>query len=256
MKITLSIVNAKAWLQGIEQDNDLADWAQGGELPTSFELPKPSFYPKAQLRRLSPFSKVVLHCLDLPEALNESLPLIFASRHGDLAQTVELIKGVATGEDLSPTQFTLSVHNATTGLFGIATKNTAETTTISAGEKTFSAGLLEAAMQAQLENTQVIYTYCDFPVPREYEAFEKLQPAHGITLVLSPLLPNDKANKDRPGKDKQARISLDLADMANIDSDNTNSTIESLAFLRAMYLVPEKKLLTCTPLCIELDWCA
>ncbi|WP_082627241.1 beta-ketoacyl synthase chain length factor [Colwellia sp. TT2012] len=76
---------------------------------------------RGQLRRLSPFSKIALHCLDMPAALKQNLPLIFASQHGDLAKTITLIKDAALGENLSPTKFSLSVHNATTGLFSIAT---------------------------------------------------------------------------------------------------------------------------------------
>ena len=41
-----------------------------------------------------------------------SLPLVFASRHGDLARTFAMLDGLARDEGLSPTQFGLSTHNA------------------------------------------------------------------------------------------------------------------------------------------------
>ena len=161
MKVNLKNINV--WLQGIDNAEQLSLWAENKlTLPEEFTAPKPSYYPKAQLRRLSPFSKVALHCLDMPQALEQNLPLVFASQHGDLAKTVKLIKDAALGEDLSPTQFALSVHNATTGLFGIASKNTAETTTISAGANSFLEGLIEASMQCQQSKSAVIYCYCDF----------------------------------------------------------------------------------------------
>ena len=184
MKVYINSINV--WLQGLNDATTLTLWANNKlSLPQEFIPPKPQYYPKGQLRRLSPFSKVALHCLDIPQALTQNLPLIFASQHGDLAKTVALIKDASVGEDLSPTQFALSVHNATTGLFSIATNNTAPTTTISAGNNTFIEGLIEAAMQCQQENMQVIYTYCDFDVPVEYRQFEECKPDRCITMILS-----------------------------------------------------------------------
>lgn len=184
MKVYISNINV--WLQGLSDASDLSLWANNKlPLPEEFTPPKPQYYPKGQLRRLSPFSKVAMHCLDIPQALSKNLPLVFASQHGDLAKTVKLIKDTALAEDLSPTQFALSVHNATTGLFSIATNNTAATTTISAGINSFLEGLIEASMQCQQLKTSVIYNYCDFDVPREYRQYEPQMPARCITLILS-----------------------------------------------------------------------
>lgn len=190
MKVYIKDINV--WLQGLDDVDALILWANGNKnLPKEFTPPKPQYYPKGQLRRLSPFSKVVLHCLDMPYALSQQLPFIFSSQHGDLAKTVTLIKDAAVSEDLSPTQFALSVHNATTGLFGITTDNIAPTTTISATENTFIEGLVEAMMQCQQENSPVIYAYCDFPVPEEYSQFEKNKPARCVAMILSPQSNND-----------------------------------------------------------------
>lgn len=185
MKVYINNINV--FLQGLAHSNELSLWANDKlSLPEEFTLPKPQYYPKNQLRRLSPFSKVALHCLDIPSALTENFPLVFASRHGDLAKTVKLIKDAAIGEDLSPTQFALSVHNATSGLFGIATNNTAATTTISAGKNTFIEGLVEASMQCQQTKNPVLYCYGDFDVPEEYRPYESHQAARCITLLLTP----------------------------------------------------------------------
>jgi len=184
MKVYINNINV--WLQGLSDASDLSLWANNKlPLPEEFTPPKPQYYPKGQLRRLSPFSKVAMHCLDIPQALSENLPLVFASQHGDLAKTVKLIKNTALAEDLSPTQFALSVHNATTGLFSIVTDNTAATTTISAGINSFLEGLIEASMQCQQQKYSVIYNYCDFDVPQEYRQYEPQIPARCITLILS-----------------------------------------------------------------------
>lgn len=221
MKVYINNINV--WLQGLSDTRDLALWASNKlSLPEDFTPPKPQYYPRVQLRRLSPFSRVAMHCLDMPQALSKNLPLVFASQHGDLAKTVTLIKNTALGEDLSPTQFALSVHNATTGLFSIATDNTAATTTISAGENTFLEGLVEASMQCQQEKTSVIYNYCDFDVPLEYRQYEQKKPARCITLILSSQ--NETNN--------QATIELALRN--NQSKAETTSDL-SLSFIKQFY---------------------
>ena len=224
MKVYLNSINV--WLQGIDDVNALTQWAKNSlHRPEAFIPPKPNYYPKNQLRRLSPFSKVVLHCLDLSQALTQDLPLIFASQHGDLAKTVNLIKNAAVGEELSPTQFALSVHNATTGLFSIATSNTAPTTTISAGKNTFCEGLVEALLQCQQENTAVIYSYCDFDIPKEYHQFDERKPARCITMILSPENTHESLSE----------LNFSMRDQTL----NTETTVESdlpLCFIRHFHL--------------------
>lgn len=223
MKIYIN--NFNGWLQGIDDPSELTSWAKGDLLlPDEFTPPKPQYYPKGQLRRLSPFSKVALHCLDIPNALTQNLPLIFASQHGDLAKTVKLIKDAARGEDLSPTQFALSVHNATTGLFSIATHNTAATTTISAGKNSFIEGLIEASMQSQQEKTSVIYSYCDFDVPTEYRQFEQHKPARCITMVLA----------SEHNSDNIAEINITLSSQTH--STDIEQSDFSIDFIRNFHL--------------------
>mgnify|MGYP000114213461 FL=1 len=224
MKVYINSINV--WLQGVDDTTNLALWANNDLiLPEEFVPPKPQYYPKGQLRRLSPYSKVVLNCLDIPQVLTQNLPLIFASQHGDLAKTVTLIKDAALGEDLSPTQFALSVHNATTGLFSIATDNTAPTTTISAGNNTFVEGLIEASMQCQQENTSVIYTYCDFDVPIEYRKFEERKPARCITTILS----------SEKNSDNLAAVHSTLDNQKFYSEEKSLSDL-SLKFIRNFYL--------------------
>ncbi|MEI6895110.1 MAG: beta-ketoacyl synthase chain length factor [Colwellia sp.] len=226
--MTVYIKSIRVWLQGEDEPNRLTLWANNKLcLEDDFIAPKPQYYPKGQLRRLSPFSKVALHCLDMPQALTQNLPLIFASQHGDLAKTVKLIKDAALGDDLSPTQFALSVHNATTGLFSIATSNTAPTTTISAGKNTFAEGLIEASMQSQLENTSVIYTYCDFDVPAAYSQFEARKPARCISMVITSQ--EDKANESL------AQIDIILNNKKTNRVEKSGSDV-SLDFIRYLYL--------------------
>ena len=55
---------------------------------------------------------------------------IFASRHGELARTVKIIESIVKLEDVSPTDFSLSVFNTALGLFSIFTENKAPSTMV------------------------------------------------------------------------------------------------------------------------------
>lgn len=116
---------------------------------------------------------------------NEALPSIFASRHGDTPLTLSLLEEMGRGEPMSPTGFSLAVHNAVSGLFSIARKDTCETTTVVAMEALVVHALLEAVGQLQ-DHERVLCVIYDVPLPDFYrnycdgDAFP-----YAIALVLS-----------------------------------------------------------------------
>ena len=120
----------KTWYPGCQQSIAVDD-------PTSFEKiadhtqnnmniewPKLDFVPAMQRRRLSPFAKMALLVADgTMQSYDSNMPIIFSSRHGDIHKTSDLLHCIAQDEELSPTAFGLSVHNAVPSLFSILTKN-------------------------------------------------------------------------------------------------------------------------------------
>ena len=121
MGLAFQIAKCVAWAPGMGTEQDWALW-QAKEIGFSTEitLPKLQTIPAMQRRRLSPFAKVSLHCaLEASDHHQGDLPCVFSSRHGDLNRTTKLIENVANQEELSPTQFGLSVHNAVSGLYSI-----------------------------------------------------------------------------------------------------------------------------------------
>lgn len=104
-----------------------------------------------------------------------------------------MLESLATGEELSPTLFSMSVLNASAGLFSILQKNTAPSTAISAGNASFGYGLLEACLQlAETPDLPVLYLYADEPAPADYEASE---PLDCPTLALGLLLDSSAATR-------------------------------------------------------------
>jgi hypothetical protein len=70
---------------------------------------------------------------------------IFCSRHGEFKRTLGILNSLVLNETVSPSEFSLSVHNALAGLLSIFCHNTLGHTTISAGADSFGCALLEAA---------------------------------------------------------------------------------------------------------------
>ena len=97
-----------------------------------------------------------------------------------------MLEALASKEELSPAVFSLSVLNASTGLFSMLEKNFAPSTAISAGCSSFSYGLLEACTQLDENPGQsVLLVYADEPIPDIYGETEQFGcGAHAIGLLL------------------------------------------------------------------------
>lgn len=142
--------------------------------------------PAMQRRRLSPLTKIAFD-VALRSDCDPDTQLVFASRHGDLHKTLELLQQIVAADDLSPTQFALSVHNAIAGQFSIFRQHRTAHTSVAAGDASLHYALVEACALLQQENCQqVLVVYADQPVPAVYQQFCQ-QPAfsHGLALLLS-----------------------------------------------------------------------
>jgi hypothetical protein len=135
-----------AWAPGIEDEQAWARWC---ERPRELEregLPDVSFLPAMLRRRCSPLARIMLRvafrCCNAEEIGATST--VFASRHGNINESIEMLEQLARGEGLSPTLFSHSVHNAQAGLFSIAAQNRAPSSSIAAQDDTFACGWLEA----------------------------------------------------------------------------------------------------------------
>ena len=93
------------------------------------------------------------------------MPIIFASRHGECARSVELLRELVNHAPLSPASFSLSVHNATAGLLSIARGDHANHIAIAAGASTIEHALIEACSLLADGMTQVLLVASDSPPP-------------------------------------------------------------------------------------------
>ena len=129
-----------------------------------------AFVPNNLKRRLSPLAKTVFCAVSQCGNNNGSIPVVFSSTHGELARSLEMIKVMERGEDISPTAFSLSVHNAIAGLFSIVYGNTSEVTVLAPGEDGMASAFLEALGMLQEGIPEVLMVFYDEPLPDFYPA--------------------------------------------------------------------------------------
>ena len=160
-------------------------WATWGEEGCSPQ-PQIGFIEPLVRRRLSFLDRIALHVANTCVAEGEPVHLVFASRHGELARSAELLAQLARSELPSPMSFSLSVLNAAAGLYGIARKDRSPATAISAGEATFPLALVEGAAQAQKNpDAAVVVAFADEPPPDVYQPLvDSPRNAHAIAVRL------------------------------------------------------------------------
>ena len=90
------------------------------------EKPHLKWLPAMFRRRLTPLSRLVFASLeDLREDFDlTQMPIILASRFGEMLLSIKLIQQIISQELLSPMAFSLSVHNSNAGQLSIHFKNT------------------------------------------------------------------------------------------------------------------------------------
>jgi hypothetical protein len=163
----------------------VSKWATWGEEEGAAQ-PQIGFIEPLVRRRLSFLDRIALHVANACVAEGEPVHLVFASRHGELARSAELLAQLAKHELPSPMSFSLSVLNAAAGLYGIARKDRSPATAVSAGEATFPLALIEGAAQAQKNpDAAVVVAFADEPPPEVYRSLvDSPRKSHAIAVRL------------------------------------------------------------------------
>ncbi|GLQ93343.1 beta-ketoacyl synthase chain length factor [Dyella acidisoli] len=122
-----------------------------------------------------------------------SLACVFASAYGDLATTDYMCRVLAYAPtELSPTRFHNSVHNAAAGYWTIAGDCRASSSAVCAGDASFGAGLLEAAVLACADHRPVLLVSSDTAGIGPLGELIECTQAFGCALVISPNIDTGK----------------------------------------------------------------
>ena len=159
-----------AWAPGLTTSEAWLAWAPAPFAPVGPEVPALPDVPAMARRRIERLGRLAYHVAAACEGDDRGLPAVFASRHGDVARSIELLKTMAQGETLSPTSFGLSVHNAIGGQYSITRQDPANVVSIAAGPLTAEAGAVEAWGLLQ-DHPDVLLVVYDVTLPLAYSAF-------------------------------------------------------------------------------------
>ena len=175
----------------------LASWAEGRAVlagDAAFErqpLPalQPGILPPNERRRAPLGVKLALLAAEQATlgaaAAAAELATVFATSDADMDVVHRLCVALAEpNRSVSPTDFHNSVHNAASGYWSIGAQARGASTTLSAHDFTFAAGLREALTQARIDDTDVLLVAFDVSPPPPLLAARPVPHAAAIAMWL------------------------------------------------------------------------
>ena len=151
----------------------------------------PAMLPPNERRRATPSVRLAFRAAE--DAVTASgadareLASVFASSDADMAVLHRICAALAqTPRIISPTDFHNSVHNAASGYWSIGVGSNAPTTTISAYDASFTAGLIESVALARDRGADVLLVAYDATAPQPLAAKRPLALSAGVALIIGP----------------------------------------------------------------------
>ncbi|MGR9014212.1 MAG: beta-ketoacyl synthase chain length factor [Gammaproteobacteria bacterium] len=168
MSIDFIVRAWNAWAPGISSRDDWRNWLVRRTFVQGEKASIPARVPKALQRRLSPLGRAVFNAADGCFDTDKSLPIVFSTAHGETNKSLEMLKAMQRGEEVSPTAFSLSVHNAIAGLFSIAYADHQEITVIAPAQDGIAPAFIEALGLLQEQHSEVLMVLYDEPLADFY----------------------------------------------------------------------------------------
>jgi hypothetical protein len=181
----------------------LAGWAAArpvlaGESPYALVADTayaPALLPPNERRRATNSVKLAFRAAEdavtLSGADARQLASVFSSSDADMAVLHRICEALAqTPRVISPTDFHNSVHNAASGYWSIGVGSMAPTTTVSAYDASFTAGLIEAIALARDRAADVLLVVYDATAPQLLAEKRPLAVTAGVALIVAPDTPS------------------------------------------------------------------
>ena len=223
-----------AWAPGLTTSEAWTAWASSPFAPAGLDVPSVADVPAMARRRLERLGRLAYFVAASCQGDSRDMPVVFASRHGDVARSVELLSTLAGGETLSPTGFGLSVHNAIGGQYSITRKNPANFVSVAAGSHTAEAGVVESFGLLRDGNPEVLLVVYDVSLPPVYAQYAD-EPGADFAWAMRLELPGGQ------------EPSLGLAREPRSESANGNPALPHGLDVLRFFLTPRAELLTPAP---------
>lgn len=184
MAASFSLLDIEALAPGLDSVASWQQWSLDGCWPEAV-LPATPLIPAMTARRMSHSARLAVQlALQLLERW-QPRHLLCVSRHGELSRTFTLLQKLIQQQPLSPTDFSMSVHNTVAGLTTIVGQRPLPASSLAAGVDSFHAGLLEACATLQAVSGPVLLLYFEGALPAFYQPWIRVpEPPHAIGMVL------------------------------------------------------------------------
>ncbi len=187
--IAATVRRWSAWSPGLETAGAWSSWCAAPTELAAEGRPEARFLPAMLRRRCGSLARIMLttafECCDETELAE--VATVFASRHGNINESINLLDRLAQRKPLSPTAFSHTVHNAQAGLFSIAAANRRASSSIAAQQDSFASGYLEALTLLERDpDRPVLLVVGDVPLaPTFAPLVEEPAGSYGLGLLLA-----------------------------------------------------------------------
>lgn len=189
MQLNFNVRNWSAWSSRRPGKEHWQAWAEGRASEAEAGAPDLSAVPAMQRRRMSAATRMAVStAIDCVGESRAEPVCIFATRHGESERTIKIINSIGEGKPVSPTDFSLSVHNTALGLYSIFSANRLPATTVVSNQEVFDAALIETAIhQNRFPNRDILLVVYDAPPPAPISTLNVgPEEAYSVALLLSP----------------------------------------------------------------------
>ncbi|QJD59180.1 beta-ketoacyl synthase chain length factor [Pseudomonas sp. gcc21] len=141
-----------------------------------------SMLPRMLRRRLSATGRAVC---DSASVLDDGsgVPVIHASRHGDVSSSLTMLGALEAGDPVSPSSFSMSVHNAVLGVYSIARQHRGPTQALGACGNEFEALIAEATGYLATGKQAVIALFSEGEIPQSLRSHTEFPPCPCVVAL-------------------------------------------------------------------------
>lgn len=171
--------------------------------------------PPLERRRLSKAARCAFHLTKSLEKID--MPVVFNSYSGEINRCFDLQSTLARGELISPTSFSLSVHNAISSLLSISMQNNHEISAVCA-YATLEYALVQAKLHLENGHDRVLVLAYYEAVAQDY--FKQDEPSFMVAMIVSK---GQNLRLTQSEKQKDSDENLLLKFLLNFDTDKKSS---------------------------------
>ena len=174
MNICFNIVDVAARAFGLTTIEEFTALANGSlAIDTKVINPKPKLIPMMAARRMSDGCHLAVDLgLELC-AKNKLTGVVYSSLSGEIQHNYKVLLACAKEQPCSPTDFSMSVHNAAVGNFTILSHQAIPSSSVSASEDSFMQALVDAYIRLDNDEDRILVVDYNVSIPKFFLDYNK-----------------------------------------------------------------------------------